>query len=68
MIILDFIVYNNYRKKEEMQTTYGIMTSTHLTSPHYSSPAVTYTKLMQSSTKIMPERSPYMTQRITNNI
>lgn len=60
------IIY--YRKKKEMQTTHGIYTSTHLTAPHYSSPGVTYTKLMQSSTRILPERQTYMTQRITNNI
>jgi hypothetical protein len=51
-----------------MQTTHGILSSTHLEAPHYSSPGLTYTRLMQSSTRLHPERQPYITQRMVNQV
>lgn len=51
-----------------MQTTHGILTPTHLEAPHYSSPTLTYTRLMQSSTRLLPERQPYLTQRTVNDL
>lgn len=51
-----------------MQSTHGIVTSTHLEAPHYSSPTLTYTRLMKSSTRLHPDRQPYTTQRIVNDI
>lgn len=49
-----------------MQTSHGILTSTHLQAPHFSSPSLTYTKLMKSSTRLHPDREQYVTYRTVN--
>lgn len=51
-----------------MQSTHGILTSTHLEAPHYNSPTLTYTRLMKSSTRLHPVREQYVTQRMVNQL
>ncbi len=51
-----------------MQTSHGIIGATHLEAPHYSSPALTYTRLMKSSTRLVPEREAYVPRRMVNEV
>jgi hypothetical protein len=51
-----------------MEIGRGILNSTHLEAPHYSSPQETYNRLMKSSTRLYPDREPYVTQRMVNDI
>ena len=51
-----------------MEVGHGIYNSVHLESPYYSTPASTYTKLMKSSTRLYPDREPYVTQRMVNEV
>ena len=46
----------------------NITTPVYLQSGHYSSPAVTYTRLMKSSTRLHPLRQPYVTMRMVNDV
>jgi hypothetical protein len=46
----------------------NISTAVHLQPSHYSSPAVTYTRLMKSSTRLHPLRQPYVPLRMVNDV
>lgn len=51
-----------------MEIGRGILNPTHLEAPQYSSPQETYNRLMKSSTRLYPDRDPYVTQRMVNDI
>ncbi len=51
-----------------MESTHGIVGQTHLEAPHFNAPALTYSRLMQSSTRLHPLRQPYFTRRTVNQI
>ena len=40
----------------------------HLPPTHFSSPTQTYTTLMQTSTRLNPDRIPYVTHRMINDV
>jgi hypothetical protein len=46
----------------------SILSSHHYETPHYSSPQASYIKLMQSSTRIIPERDVYLSHRTVNDM